>query len=279
MSWALGVVQRGEFDVVHCQQAGAVAMSRLLPLVPMVYTLHHAREAELSTYYRSFPYVWFVAISERQRTLEEPLPRTTTIHHGIDPTPYEGPTRAGDSVCFIGRLSKVKGPHLAIDVAERAGVEIQVAGKIHRDDEDPGFADREVEPRLARDHVRYLGPVGMDRKVPLLRNARALLVPIDWEEPFGLIMIEAMLAGCPVVAFPRGSVPELVEPGVTGFLARDADEMVEVVRTRLDGFEREACRARAAARFGRDRMVRAYEAYYHRAAQAESRPSALRVSA
>lgn len=278
LSWALARVRRDRYDVVHCQQPGALAMSRLLP-TPMVYTLHHAREVELSAYYRHYPWIWFVAISERQRQLEVALPRIAVIHHGLDPTPYLGPTRAGEYVCFIGRLSQVKGPHTAIDVAERAGVEIHVAGAIHDDDDDPDFADREVRPRLARRHVRYLGPIGLERKARLLRNARALLAPIAWEEPFGLIMVEAMHAGCPVVAYPRGAAPEIVEPGVTGFLARDAAEMVDIVRTRLDGFDRDRCRARAAVRFGRARMVEAYEAYYGRAVEAGPRAGALQVSA
>lgn len=279
LSWALRESRDGGYDVVHCNLPSALAIGRLVPGVPLVYTLHHARQEELSRYYRCFPWVWYVAISERQRELEEPLPRMTTIHHGIDASRYLGPTRAGDYVCFIGRLSEVKGPHTAIDVAGRAGIAIRIAGRIHGDDTDPGFADRELAPRLMRRHVRYLGPVGPGRKARLLRNARALLLPLAWEEPFGLVMVEAMLAGCPVVAFPRGSAPELVEPGVTGFLPRDAGEMVEVVRTRLDGFDRERCRRRAAERFNRERMVAAYEAYYRRAVRAGPRADALRVSA
>ena len=279
LSWSLRVVRDGGFQVVHCQQAGAMAMGRLLPEMPLVYTIHHARDEVLSAFYRLFPQAWYVTISQRQRELEEALPRMTMIHHGIDPTPYMGPTRAGDYVAFLGRLSQVKGPHVAIDVAERAGVEIRVGGRIHGDDSDPTFAAREVEPRLRRPHVRYLGPIGLDQKAAMLRGARALLVPIDWEEPFGLVMIEAMLAGCPVVAFSRGSAPELVETGWTGFLVRDANEMVQVVQTRLVDFDRERCRARAIERFSREAMVAAYEAYYRRAAQAEPRIGRLQPSA
>jgi glycosyltransferase involved in cell wall biosynthesis len=108
--------------------------------------------------------------------------------------------------------------------------------------------------------------VGRDKKVPLLRDARALLVPITWNEPFGLALIEAMLSGCPVIAFGRGSVPELVEEGVTGFVVADDAEMTETIRPGgpLDSFDRRRCRERAAERFGRDRMVRGYEALYQR---------------
>lgn len=278
LSRALERVRGAGYDVVHCQQPGALAMSRFLPETPMVYTLHHARDEVLSAYYRHFPWIWYVAISDRQSRLEDPLPHVTVIYHGLDPARYRGPTRAGEYVCFIGRLSQVKGPHTAIDAAERAGIEICVAGAFHDDDDDPGFVHRELRPRLGRPHVRYLGPVGVDRKVRLLREARALLAPIEWEEPFGLVMVEAMLAGCPVVAFPRGSAPELIEPGVTGYIVRDADEMAEIVRDRVLGFDRDRCRARAAARFGRERMVEAHEAYYGRAIDAGSRSGAIQVS-
>jgi len=274
LSWAFSrIAQEGGYDVVHVQSAGALAMSRLVPGLPVVYTIHHHRVPELSRFYRGFPDVWYVTISHDQRARETPLPRMTTIHHGLDPAAYAGPSCAGDYVCFIGRLSAIKGPHVAIDVAERAGIEIRVAGSIHNDDEDRDFPKREIEPRLVRPHVRYLGPIGLDVKVPLLLNARALLMPLHWEEPFGLVMLEAMLAGCPVVAFPRGSAPELIENGVTGFLVPDADAMVEVVKTRLMDFDRERCRRRAAERFHRDHMVAAYEAYYRRASEGRAQSS------
>src|SRR5581483_2872780 len=158
--------------------------------------------------------------------------------------------------CFVSRLAREKGPHTAIDVAAAAGLEIRVAGRVHPPDR--AFAAREVEPRLALPHVTYLGGIGTDVKVPLLRDARALLAPVEWDEPFGLILIEAMLSGCPVVAFGRGSVPELVEPGVTGFVVRSAEEMAAVIRRGgpLEGFNRRRCRARAIQRFSRARFVR-----------------------
>ncbi|HET7321291.1 MAG TPA: glycosyltransferase, partial [Longimicrobiaceae bacterium] len=124
----------------------------------------------------------------------------------------------------------------------------------------------EVLPRFDQPHVTFVGCVGTEEKRPLLRDARALLMPITWDEPFGLVMIEAMLSGCPVVAYPRGSVPELVEDGVTGFVVRDAEEMTDVVRPGgpLDRFDRARCRERAVERFGRDRMVEEHLSLYRR---------------
>lgn len=283
VSWAARrIADAGDYDLVHAQSAASLALARLLPDTPIVYTLHHVREEMFSRYYPFFPEVWYVAISGRQCELEVPLPRLATIPHGLDPAKYGGPSEAGDHVCFLGRLTRIKGPHVAMDVAERAGVEIRVAGGIHDDDAQyPGFGEREIEPRLRRPHVNYLGSVGMDRKVPLLLGASALLMPLAWEEPFGLVMLEAMLCGCPVVAFPRGSAPELIDDGTTGFLVPDADAMVEVIRSRLPGFDRERCRRIAAAKFSRDRMVERYEAYYDRALRESPRPRPrlLRASA
>lgn len=270
-SWAFGQLIQEEYDVIHCHAVSALALGRLLPHLPIVYTLHHVRDDRLSRVYEHFPWAWYAAISERQRELEIELPRMTVIHHGLDPSRYQGPTRAGDYVCFVGRLSEVKGPHIAIDVAEAAGLPIHVAGRAHKDDDDPDFAPRELLPRLERPHVNYLGAIGMERKRTLFCEARALLMPLRWEEPFGLVMLEAMLCGCPVLAFPRGSAPELVEDGVTGFLVEDERAMVEALRDRLDDFDRERCRARAATRLGRDAMVEAYEGLYARALEGEPR--------
>lgn len=265
VTWAYTLVASREYDIVHCHAASALAVGRLIPALPLVYTLHHVRDERLSRFYQYFPQTWFVAISDRQRELEIELPRLQVIHHGLDHRRYLDTSSPGDGVCFVGRLSEVKGPHIAIDVAEAAGLPIWVAGSIHKDDNDPQFSGREIIPRLGRPHVDYLGPIGMTAKRELFSRSRAALVPLNWEEPFGLVMIEAMLCGCPVIAFPRGSAPELVEEGITGFLVPDAQAMAELLRTGLGDFDRERCRARAIERFDRDTMVAAYEDLYHRA--------------
>jgi glycosyltransferase involved in cell wall biosynthesis len=137
-----------------------------------------------------------------------------------------------------------------------------VAGQVHPADRAYGAA--ELVHRLGAPHVKYLGPIGMEAKVPLLAQARALLSPIEWDEPFGLILIEAMLSGCPVVAFPRGSVPELVEPGVTGLIVNSAEELAAAIVPGgpVDRISRRRCRARARQRFSRSRMVADHEQLY-----------------
>lgn len=268
VAWSLQEAISWGADVVHVNSACALALARFAGGMPMVYTIHHELDGPLSAFYHFHPEIHYVAISADQASREEPLPNLTVIHHGLDHSAYEWAECPSDYVAFVGRLAEVKGPHTAIDVAARAGTPIRVAGSVHPVDRD--FGEREVEPRLRQPHVTYLGSVGRDRKVPLLRDARALLVPVTWNEPFGLAMIEAMLSGCPVVAFGRGSVPELVEEGVTGFIVADHAAMAETIRPGgpLDGFDRRRCRERAAERFGRDRMVRGYERLYQRVAAA-----------
>jgi glycosyltransferase involved in cell wall biosynthesis len=264
VSWALAHAAREGFDLVHAHSAVALAVARLVPGIPVVYTLHHVRDERLSAFYRYYPGIHYVAISADQARREVPLPSCTTIHHGLDPACFQWTARPGDYVVFVGRFAPEKGAHTAIDAAGRAGVRIRVAGEVHPVDRE--YGEREVVPRLTRAHVSYLGNVGMGVKVPLLRDARALLAPIEWNEPFGLILIEAMLSGCPAVAFPGGSVPELVEEGVTGFVVRDAQEMAATIRPGgpADDFDRERCRLRAVERFSRDRMVEDHLRLYER---------------
>ena len=264
VSWAMQqIAQRGPVDVIHAHSAVALACARLVPDVPMVYTLHHARDEQLSAFYAYCPDAHYVAISEDQRRREVPLRHVHVIHHGLDPAKYHCVARPlGTYVCFIGRYSRVKGPHTAIDAAREAGVPIRVAGEVHSPDE--AWVEAELRPRLAQPHVTELGPVGLGVKAPLLAHARALLAPIEWNEPFGLILIEAMLSGCPVVAFAKGSVPELVEEGVTGFIATSREQMVDLIRPggAVETIDRVRCRRRAIERFGADRMVADHVALY-----------------
>jgi len=266
VSWAMQqIAEGGRFDLIHAHSAVALACARLLPAVPLVYTLHHERDAHLSAFYRHCQRVHYIAISEDQRRREIPLDHVDVIHHGLEPSNYDWSSRAaGGYVCFVGRFSRVKGPHIAIEAAERAGVSIRVAGEIHPPDQ--AWATAELRHRLVEPHVSYIGSIGLEEKRSLLRDARALLVPIEWNEPFGLILIEAMLSGCPVVAFGRGSVPELVENSVTGYVAQSIDDMASLIRPGgpVDNFNRRRCRERAAQRFSRDRMVSDHVALYER---------------
>jgi glycosyltransferase involved in cell wall biosynthesis len=259
-AWRHLVGHAGDYDVVHVHQAPSIVMSSLQRL-PVVATIHHERDARLTAVYRDFQEVTYVAISKRQAALVPEVDVRHVVHHGVDPAMYPPGDGAGGYCAFLGRLAWQKGPHVAIDAAVEAGVPIRLGGAPHWEDAD--YFAREVRPRFVR-HAGLaspLGEVGHAEKLDLLRGARALLFPIAWEEPFGLVMIEAMLVGTPVLAFARGSVPEVVEDGITGFVVRDAREMAARLR-RLGGFDRARCRARALERWSSMRMARDYEGVY-----------------
>lgn len=265
-AWALAEAARGGYDVVHVNSALAVPFSRFVR-VPFVCTIHSARDEHTSRIYAAHPAVTYVGISSRQLALEVPLRRAHVVHHGVAPERYPFGARDEGYLLHLGRFCEQKGTHLAIDVALEADLPLQLAGRTHELDRE--YAEAEVAPRVARarGRVALLGEAGPERKTALLRGARGLLCPLRWEEPFGLIAIEAMLCGTPVLGFPRGSFPEIVDEGVTGFLVPDGDvaAMARVARA-LEGFDRARCARRARERFSADRMVAAYERIYRDAA-------------
>jgi glycosyltransferase involved in cell wall biosynthesis len=259
--FAAADIGAGGFDVVHAHLPAMLAFAPGLG-APMVYTLHHAAEPALSRYYARIAGVRHVAISARQAELAHP-PAEDVVHHGLDPELYPVAGPGGDAALFLGRLSYCKAPELAIEAARRAGVPIAVAGRLHPEDNPAGWEDT-LAAALAQDHVSWVGEADLAAKRRLLARCGALLVPLRWEEPFGLVMIEALLAGCPVIAFPLGAVPEIVEDGVTGFLVRGVREMGAAIRL-ATGLDRRAIQSRARARFSADRMAERYLAVYRAA--------------
>jgi glycosyltransferase involved in cell wall biosynthesis len=266
-------ISRGAFDVVHAHLPSLLAFAGGLP-APVVYTVHHDTTPALSRFYERVPPVRYVAISSRQAALARPSPQHV-VHHGLDPDLYPVVGPGGNAAFFLGRLSWCKGPELAIDAARRAGLRIVVAGREHGDECPDRWARDVLAPALARPHVRWIGPAGLAEKRRLFARARALLAPLRWEEPFGLVLVEAMLAGCPVIAFPRGAAPEIVEDGVTGFLVGDVPEMARALG-RAAALDRRAIQARARERFSSARMAAEYVAVY-RAAVADRRRAAERA--
>jgi glycosyltransferase involved in cell wall biosynthesis len=259
-------IARGEFDVVHAHVPGLLAFADDLP-APMVYTVHHAADPVLARFYAAAPRVRRVAISARQAGLlsEEP---DAVVHHGLEPGMYPSCGPGGGAALFLGRLAFVKAPEVAIEAARRAGVPIVVAGRPHAGDQAPdGWRERVLERALRDPGVRWLPAAGLAAKRRLFAVSRALLVPLRWEEPFGLVMIEALLAGCPVVAFARGAAPEIVEDGVTGYLVEGVDEMARAL-DRAGSLDRRAIQARARRRFSSDRMAAGYLSVYRAAVAA-----------
>ncbi len=263
-AWAAATLagEASSFDLVHAHTPAFLATAELVPELPLVHTLHLAPgDREAASYGKGPGRVQHVAISRRQRALFQALARCAVVPHGLDEARYRTAAPA-PYLAFLGRLSEVKGPDVAVRAARRAGLAIRVAGRPHVADR--AFFEARLGGLLAEPHVRWLGAVGHEAKVELLARATALLFPIRWEEPFGLVMIEAMLCGCPVLAFRGGAVDEVIEPGLTGFVAEDERHLAWLARHAAPRLDRAAIRARAVARFSRDRMVDRYLAVYRR---------------
>jgi glycosyltransferase involved in cell wall biosynthesis len=222
-------------------------------------TLHGRLDLpDLPPFFREFPMMPLVSISDAQRA---PVPWASwrgTVHHGLPDLCPLG-RGAGGYLAFIGRISPEKGPKQAIEIARRAGLPLTIAAKVDKVDRD--YYKTEIEPLLNDPLIEFIGEIGDDEKAAFLGDAMALLFPIDWPEPFGLAMIEAMTNGTPVIAFHRGSVPEIIEPGVTGFIVDSVDEAAAAIPA-AKALDRKAIRHRALERFSAERMARDYVALY-----------------
>ncbi|GAC1318115.1 MAG: glycosyltransferase family 4 protein [Acidimicrobiales bacterium] len=241
-----------DFDLIHNSfDFLPLTYSRLVS-TPVLTTIHgFSSPAIVDVYERYNDVGGFVAISEADR--HPRLRYCATIHHGIDTDAFAIHPHPGAYLLFFGRIHPHKGVVEAIEVARRAGMPLLIAGII----QDRGYFDECVAPHLDGERVRYLGPVGTHDRSELLGGAAALLHLISFDEPFGLVMIEAMACGTPVVAFRRGSMPELIDDQHTGFLVDDLDDATDAVRAAV-GLERGPIRATAIIRFGRDRMITEY---------------------
>lgn len=232
-------------------------------------TLHGRLDLpDLQPFYRQFDDMPLVSISGHQRTPMPPVHWLGTVHHGIPADllrPRFGP---GDYLAFLGRIAAEKRPDQAIAIAKRAGRPLKIAAKVDKADRD--YFRSTIEPLLDHPLITFIGEIGDDRKSAFLGNAAALLFPIDWPEPFGLVMIEAMAAGTPVIAYPRGSVPEVIEDGVTGFIVPDLEGAVAAV-SRLPELDRIRVRRRFEERFTAARMARDYVALYRGLLNEETR--------
>lgn len=248
------------FDVIHSHVDYWSFPFARLTNVPSVATLHGRLDVEeLHQVYSRYPDAAVVSISDAQR---EPLPHmnwVATIHHGLPRELLRFSPAPGKYLAFLGRISPEKRPDLAIDVAQRAGIPLKIAAKV--DVVDRGYFEAVIKPRLSQSGVEYVGEISDSEKSEFLGNALALLFTIDWPEPFGLVMIEAMACGTPVIARPCGSVPEVMTPGVTGYIAGSVDEMVAAVG-KIAQLPREECRREFERRFTVETMVDKYEGVY-----------------
>jgi glycosyltransferase involved in cell wall biosynthesis len=269
-----------EFDVIHAH-VDWVHLPLLRRLgIPFLTTLHGRLDTpHLSLATRGAERAPFVSISNSQRA---PLPEADwlgTVYHGMPPNLLELHRGCEGYLAFLGRISPEKGPQIAIRLAKAAGLPLRIAAKVPRDGN--RFFKSEIEPLLDGKAIEFIGEVNDRGKMELLGNARALLFPINWPEPFGLVMIEAMACGTPVIAWRRGSVPEIIDDGVTGFVVDNEPEAIEAI-SRVGDLDRDRIRATFERRFTSGRMAEDYLRLYRSLAAERStgltEPPAPRVA-
>jgi glycosyltransferase involved in cell wall biosynthesis len=252
--------QASDFDVIHCHidWVHLPLLSRLD--VPFVTTTHNRLDLPgLSGLLGRFPDAPFISISDNQRASLPEAHWLGTVYHGLPIDSLRPSYERGHYLAFLGRITAEKGPEAAIRIAQSAGMPLRIAAKIPRAEH--GYFNETIKPMLENDGVELIGEVNEQNKQGFLAGAAALLFPIDWPEPFGLVMIEAMACGTPVIAYSPGSVPEVVETGVTGFIVEGEAQAVEAV-AKIDELDRRAVRARFEQRFTARRMARDYVRHY-----------------
>jgi glycosyltransferase involved in cell wall biosynthesis len=213
-------------DVIHVNSAPALSFSNFVEQ-PFVNTVHHTYEQALAEYYARLPEVRYVTISDFQRQKLR-MPHIRTIRHGINPSLYQLRETRQPYLCFLGRVAPPKGTHLAIEIAKRSGIALKIAGEIQPIYQE--YWENQVKPHVDGKFIEYVGELGPEEKNELLGSAAALLFPIQWDEPFGLVMIEAMACGTPVLAMPGGSVTEVVKEGVSGHVRDSVDALADCAK-------------------------------------------------
>jgi len=248
-----------EFDLIHSHIGLAVLAIATKVKTPTIHTLHGNFTSENSKVFQLHHQQPYISISNAQRQLD--LNYLRTVYNGIDVEKYSFFARPQEPpyLVFLGRLSPEKGPHHAIAVAKQTGLPLKIAGKI--DAGDRSFFEREITPQIDGKQIEYVGEVDRTQKIELLGNASITLFPITWDEPFGLVMVESMATGTPVIGLNRGSVPEVISHGKSGFICNTIEEMVAAVPPALE-LNRQACREHVENQFGIAQMVDGYEAAY-----------------
>jgi glycosyltransferase involved in cell wall biosynthesis len=248
-------------DVVHDHTLAGPLYAQRFRGLPVVTTSHGPfTPATTAVYGAMAPDVGLVAISHSQASLTD-LPVAAVIHHGIEVEDFPQGQGDGGYAVFLGRMAPEKGPDRAIAAARAAGIPLYIAAKM-REPTEVAFFEQHVRPQLGADIV-YLGEVSFAEKVELLGGACALVNPIRWPEPFGMVMLESLACGTPVIVHPEGAAPEIIEDGVSGFLPKTQDQLVDALKQVSSMIDRDACRA-AARLFSVERMTHAYEKVYVR---------------
>jgi glycosyltransferase involved in cell wall biosynthesis len=254
--------QAHRFDVIHSHLDYLTLPFVATTDVPTVITLHGRQDIPYAQVaLRRYPHANYVSISGSQRRDIPNLNWVATVHHGVEVASFEFHPERGRYLTFVGRMSPEKRPDLAIEVAKRTGIPLKLAAKV--DHKERAYFENEIRPLMDDPLIEWLGEVDEAQKRDLMANALALLLPIDWPEPFGMVFIEALACGTPVITCPLGAVPELLQDGVTGFMGCTLDELVAAVE-HIDTISRLACRRYAEVRFDTARMAADYVRVYDR---------------
>ncbi len=260
--------EASEFDVIHSHMGCLALPYAKLVKTPTVHTLHGIFTPDNHKMFFHAKDLNYVSISNSQREPASYLNYVATVYNGIEvskhkffPTPDEPPYLA-----FLARISPEKGPQHAISIARETGIPLKMAGKI--DAVDVEFFENEIKPQIDGEHIQFLGEFNHEQKNELMGRAIATLLPITWREPFGLVMVESMAAGTPVVAMRLGSTPEVVQPGVSGFLCDTVAECIDAVG-RIQTIDRTECRNYVSRCFDASQMVDGYEAVYRQVVAAQ----------
>jgi glycosyltransferase involved in cell wall biosynthesis len=265
--------EKDNFDLIHFHLDYIHFPLSRRNRLPQVSTLHGRLDiVDLAPLYQEFSEMPVISISDAQR---RPLPWANwqgTVHHGMPEDTLRPSRGTGKYLAFLGRTSPEKGLLEAIQIAKRAGMPLKIAAKV--DKADLEYFQTCIKPELNNSLIEFIGEIGFGEKNEFLGNASALLFPIDWPEPFGIVLIEAMACGVPVIAYPFGSVPELIEDGVNGLIAHDVESAVRAVH-RVGRVDRAACRRRFEERFTASRMAEDYLAIYDRMLKREPTGMAL----
>ncbi len=267
---AMVLERAGDFDVIHNHHDYWMLPLSEMTQTPVLSTLHGRTDLpEINAAYCSYPKGRFVSISQSQRNLLPQLPWVKAIHHGIDLSNFEFYPNPGKYLAFLGRISGEKRPEWAIEIAFRSGVPLKIAAKIEGAAGKDYYA-RHLKPYVDGKFIEFVGEISEDEKSEFLGNALALVFPIDWPEPFGLVVIESLACGTPVLARPCGAVPEILEDSVTGFIDSDIRKLANRVKD-IVSIDRKFCRDWVNQKFSLNRMAEDYIHVYHQVAAQKRR--------
>lgn len=252
---------RDEFDIIHDHCEFYTPFVNSLMKVPVVSTVHHPVYEEMTILFKKFPKINYVAISKDQRKKAPGVNFTETIYHGLPLEKYEFNNKPENYLLWLSKITPEKGVLEAIKVAEAAGEKLILSGIIPKEQQD--FFEYRILPHIDGKQIQFVGASDFKKKIQLFKNAKAFLYPIKRDEPFGLVVIESMACGTPVIAYNEGAMSELIKDGKTGFLVSERNEMIEALG-KIGQIERSLCRAEVEKTFCLEKMVNGYENLYHK---------------